>query len=113
MAVEGEPMDPATPLPTGTVTFPFTDIEGSVRLWEQQPEAIREAIAAPLPAGERAERERQVVVRGAALGERAAAAARAEARAMALGRAVARALEAEDSAPGHETGRCRHTQEEG
>jgi predicted ATPase/class 3 adenylate cyclase len=32
-------------LPSGTITFLFTDIEGSTRLWEQQPEAMREALA--------------------------------------------------------------------
>jgi len=32
-------------LPTGTVTFLFTDIEGSTKLWEQHPEAMREALA--------------------------------------------------------------------
>src|SRR5439155_16656389 len=37
---EGEPMD-TTSLPTGTVTFLFTDIEGSTRLWEHHPDAIR------------------------------------------------------------------------
>jgi len=31
--------------PTGTVTFFFTDIEGSTRLWEQHPEAMRAALA--------------------------------------------------------------------
>src|SRR5579884_1088216 len=32
-------------LPSGTVTFLFTDIEGSTRLWEQHPEAMRLALA--------------------------------------------------------------------
>ena len=32
-------------LPTGTVTFLFTDIEGSSLQWEQHPEAMREAVA--------------------------------------------------------------------
>ena len=32
-------------LPTGTVAFFFTDIEGSTRLWEHQPEAMRLALA--------------------------------------------------------------------
>src|SRR5919198_315537 len=31
-------------LPTGTVTFLFTDVEGSTRLWEQHPEAARAAL---------------------------------------------------------------------
>jgi class 3 adenylate cyclase len=31
-------------LPTGTVTFLFTDIEGSTKLWEQQPEAMRQTL---------------------------------------------------------------------
>ena len=31
--------------PTGTVTFLFTDIEGSTKLWEQHPEAMRAALA--------------------------------------------------------------------
>src|SRR5262245_49134312 len=32
-------------LPTGTVTFLFTDIEGSTRLWEQHPRAMELALA--------------------------------------------------------------------
>ena len=32
-------------LPTGTVTFLFTDIEGSTKLWEAHPEAMRLALA--------------------------------------------------------------------
>src|SRR5262245_6255279 len=31
--------------PTGTITFLFTDIEGSTRLWERCPEAMRLALA--------------------------------------------------------------------
>jgi len=32
-------------LPVGTVTFLFTDIEGSTRLWQEQPEVMRPALA--------------------------------------------------------------------
>jgi predicted ATPase/class 3 adenylate cyclase len=32
-------------LPSGTVTFLFTDIEGSTRLWEEHPHAMRDALA--------------------------------------------------------------------
>src|SRR5579871_3168636 len=32
-------------LPSGTVTFLFTDIEGSTRLWEQYPDVMRSALA--------------------------------------------------------------------
>src|SRR5438552_8249367 len=31
-------------LPTGTVTFLFTDVEGSTRRWEQRPEPTRAAV---------------------------------------------------------------------
>src|SRR5260221_1271900 len=34
-----------TNLPAGTVTFLFTDIEGSTKLWEQYPEAMKDALA--------------------------------------------------------------------
>jgi class 3 adenylate cyclase len=33
------------PLPTGTITFLFTDIQGSTPLWEHDPDAMREAVA--------------------------------------------------------------------
>jgi class 3 adenylate cyclase len=32
-------------LPTGTITFLFTDIEGSTQLWERHPEAMKAALA--------------------------------------------------------------------
>ncbi len=32
-------------LPSGTVTFVFTDIEGSTRLWQEHPEAMKGALA--------------------------------------------------------------------
>ena len=31
--------------PTGTVTFLFTDVEGSTKLWERGPEALSQALA--------------------------------------------------------------------
>ncbi|HWD39938.1 MAG TPA: tetratricopeptide repeat protein, partial [Fimbriimonas sp.] len=37
--------DIAMPLPTGTVTFLFSDIEGSTRMWEEHPVAMRSGLA--------------------------------------------------------------------
>ena len=34
-----------TDLPSGTVTFLFTDLEGSTRLWEEHPDAMQDALA--------------------------------------------------------------------
>ena len=34
-----------TELPSGTVTFLFTDVEGSTRLWEEFPRAMQQALA--------------------------------------------------------------------
>src|SRR5262250_2503379 len=36
---------PALPLPSGTVTFLFTDIEASTRLWSQNPQTMGAALA--------------------------------------------------------------------
>ena len=38
--------DSKSHLPEGTVTFLFTDIEGSTKLWEEYPEAMKPALAA-------------------------------------------------------------------
>src|SRR3954453_21937718 len=32
-------------LPSGTISFLFTDLEGSTRLWQEHPDAMREALA--------------------------------------------------------------------
>jgi class 3 adenylate cyclase len=37
-------IDSSFVLPAGTVTFVLTDIEGSTRLWESEPEAMAEAV---------------------------------------------------------------------
>jgi transcriptional regulator with XRE-family HTH domain len=43
-AAPGAPQ-PSAPLPSGTVTFLFTDIAGSTQLWEQHPAAMPSALA--------------------------------------------------------------------
>ncbi|MBN2394337.1 MAG: AAA family ATPase, partial [Anaerolineae bacterium] len=45
LSVAGEETNKPTSLPTGTVTFLFTDIQGSVALWDQQPDAMKRAVA--------------------------------------------------------------------
>jgi class 3 adenylate cyclase len=52
LAVAAQPIEspaaagaPAGPMPVGTVTFLFTDIEGSARLWARYPEAMHTALA--------------------------------------------------------------------
>jgi predicted ATPase/class 3 adenylate cyclase len=40
----GPPTKDTPSLPTGTITFLFTDIEGSTLLWEQMPEAMRASV---------------------------------------------------------------------
>ena len=32
-------------LPSGVVTFLFTDLEGSTRMWDEHPDAMRDALA--------------------------------------------------------------------
>jgi predicted ATPase/class 3 adenylate cyclase len=44
--VIGEYVEAMPELPSGTITFLFTDIEGSTRLWEEQPEAMKRALVA-------------------------------------------------------------------
>jgi predicted ATPase/class 3 adenylate cyclase len=45
MAAVASPDTGAVAPPTGTVTFWFTDIEGSTRLWDEHPESMRAALA--------------------------------------------------------------------
>jgi len=45
-AVDDEPLPLAgAPLPEGTLTFCFSDIEGSTQLWQQHPQAMQAALA--------------------------------------------------------------------
>jgi class 3 adenylate cyclase len=37
-------MSRASPIPSGTVTLLFTDVEGSTRLWETEPELMAVAL---------------------------------------------------------------------
>src|SRR4051794_27138723 len=41
----GRVSDRSPPLPSGTVTFLFTDIESSTRLWQEFPDAMVDALA--------------------------------------------------------------------
>ncbi len=43
--LEAEVREPSPDLPTGTVTFLFTDIEGSTQLWERHSQAMQVAMA--------------------------------------------------------------------
>jgi len=45
LEVEAEMERSDHPLPTGTITFLFTNIQGSTPLWERDPDAMREAVA--------------------------------------------------------------------
>jgi len=79
-AAQPVPECAARALPTGTVTFLFTDIEGSTRLWEQQPQAMPTALA------------RHDAILRAAIAERAGVVFRTEGDAVCA--AFARALDA-------------------
>src|SRR5262245_7912105 len=46
--ITGKVYDPSMarePMPTGNVTFLFTDIEGSTKMWEANPEQMKKALA--------------------------------------------------------------------
>ena len=45
MVLAGEKGVRVAELPTGTVTFLFTDLEGSTRLWEEHPDDMQAALA--------------------------------------------------------------------
>jgi hypothetical protein len=51
-----------TDLPSGTVTFLFTDIQGSTKLAQQYPDAMREKIGDPRPPVEHASVQRDLDV---------------------------------------------------
>ena len=43
-AADPRPVPAATPLPSGTVTFAFTDIEGSTQRWDRDRAAMQDAV---------------------------------------------------------------------
>ncbi|HEX9374333.1 MAG TPA: adenylate/guanylate cyclase domain-containing protein, partial [Roseiflexaceae bacterium] len=45
LALTTQPVEPALAAPSGTITFLFTDIEGSTTLWEQHAQAMPAALA--------------------------------------------------------------------
>jgi predicted ATPase/class 3 adenylate cyclase len=80
-------------LPTGTVTFLFTDVEGSTRLWEAQPEQMRQALVVHDALIERLTAEHGgVVVRPRGEGDSRFAVFRRAADAIAAAAAIQRAL---------------------
>ena len=110
-------------LPTGTVTFLLTDVQGSTALWERDPEAMRQALArhdalmatvvsshGGVVVKSRGEGDsvfavfahpsdaRTVAAARTELGEEAFAAAWAEGRAMSMQQAIAYALDESSSA---------------
>src|SRR5579871_3064976 len=90
-------------LPTGTVTFLFTDIEGSARLWEEHPEPMRQALARhDALLREAIESSQGVVFK--TIGDAFCAAFATAPAALAAALAVQRALLAEPWNPAHASG---------
>jgi predicted ATPase/class 3 adenylate cyclase len=83
-------------LPSGTVTFLFTDVEGSTRLWEQHPQAMRLALARhDTLIEERVEQHGGVLVRPRGEGDSRFAVFSRASNAVAAASAIQQALHAE------------------